>query len=82
MDFSKQAQRDGQRLITEGEADQQVAACMGSEAEMQAQIGMIKQDLGCRRIGEGVAAQLGVGVIKCMLELMKGNGIEPWDFFR
>lgn len=80
-DASKAARTDGLRLISEAEADEDVQSATGSAGDMQAQIDDIKMSLGVGRIGTGAAAQLAIGVIKIMLELLKDDMGDPEEWF-
>jgi len=79
--IAKTSKLIGQHLIEEGLSDQERAACMGSASEMQQKIGEIKEGIGAMKLGEGAAAQVAIGVVKVMIELLKGNSTGPWDFW-
>lgn len=82
-DESKAAAREGEQLISDGEADQEVAAGMGGASILEQKIGEIKQGIGSMSMASGVAAQLAMACIRIMLELLKQMETDnpPWDWF-
>jgi hypothetical protein len=76
-DVSRQARLQGEALMKESEIEAAVEPAMGSAGAMELKIAEIKQGIASLNLTSGVAAQLAIGTIRIMLELLKSNQM-PW----
>jgi len=68
------AKLNGAALISKGEADMEASAFMGSAAEYQQQVADLEVSLGVKDHAYGAAAQIGIQVIRAMIQLVENNG--------